>query len=97
MGILSRWTIHPLTGREWTQLGFDLLLGVVVLGALRRLLHPGPGAWGVWVEYFRLGSLAGFAGSLFEPFVTSHLIGGHEARWYGYAMADALEQSRVGL
>ena len=97
LGILSRWTIHPLTGREWGLMGFDLLLVVVVLAALRRLLQPGVGVWGAWAEYLRLGSLAWFAGSLFEPFFTSQQLGGLDASWYGYVMADALEQSRAGV
>lgn len=97
LGGLSQWSIHPLTGREWVLLGLDLLFVVVALGALRRLLHPGPGVWGVWAEYFRLGSLVCFAGSLFEPFFTSQMIGGVDARWYGYVMADALEQARAGV
>ena len=97
LGILSRWTIHPFTGREWGMMGFDLLLVVVVLAALRRLLQPGAGVWGAWTEYFRLGSLACFAVSLFEPFLNSQLLGGVDAIWYGYVMADALEQSRAGV
>ncbi len=92
--VFSRWTVHPLSGGETAWVGMMLFVlgsGAVVL---HRLL---PKEHAVFWEYLRIGVLLWVVCWLFEPFFTSRLIGGADARWYGYVMADALEQARAGV
>src|ERR1700677_707083 len=49
-----------------------------------------------WSEAIRIFIMAAAAAAVWAPFFTSHLIGGVDARWYGYMLADYIEQVRLG-
>ena len=91
---ISRATLHPLGWGEAVWAGFVLVAVVGALVMVRRFLPEGQTAW--W-EYARLGTLIYAACWLFGPLASSRLIGGVDARWYGYVMIDALEQARTGV
>lgn len=63
----------------------------------RRLLARvgGNGARGAEAARLLGATLAGLAVVL--PFATDRFIGGSDARWYGYMMADFLQQARAGV
>lgn len=68
------------------------------LGLIFRLLHRVLSTGeGDWPEYLRLASLGVGATWLFYPYFTSELMGGIDARWYGFVMMDALTQVRAGI
>jgi hypothetical protein len=51
----------------------------------------------VWTEILRLSLLAGLASLAIHPFITRQFVGGQDARWYAYVLADSLEQARAGV
>jgi hypothetical protein len=49
-----------------------------------------------WPEFIRIVILVAAAVAVMAPFFTSDIIGGVDARWYAYMLADAVEQARHG-
>lgn len=49
-----------------------------------------------WSEFLRVLILVAAALAVMSPFFTGNLIGGVDARWYGYMLADYIEQVRHG-
>ncbi len=92
--LVSRLFSHPLSLRETAYLGAASLGLNLIFRTLRRALSPdGDNAQ----EGLRLLTLLFSVGWLFYFFFTSRLLGGTDARWYGYVMTDALEQARAGV
>ncbi len=90
----SLWFSPALTIAEAAYLGtMSVGLGTI-FRTLRRALAPNDKSW---QEYVRILSILFGAGWLFSPFFTSRMLGGLDARWYGYVMADALQQARAGI
>lgn len=48
-------------------------------------------------EAVRLLLLAGLASFAIHPFLTVQFVGGQDAKWYAYVLADHVEQSRAGV
>jgi hypothetical protein len=49
-----------------------------------------------WPEITRIGIIVVAALAVMWPFFTSNVIGGVDARWYAYMLADYIEQARLG-
>jgi hypothetical protein len=49
-----------------------------------------------WPEFFRILILIAAALAITAPFLTGNIIGGVDARWYAYMLADYIEQARLG-
>jgi len=47
-------------------------------------------------ELFRVAILVAASVAIMYPYLTGHLIGGVDGRWYGYMLADYIEQVRHG-
>ena len=91
--VVSRWTIHPLSFKETVWAGAALFAIGMVFEIGRTILVPG--GRGGWWEYVRLGMLFQVTNWVYDPFFTSQLMGGHDARWYGYVMVDALTPGAI--
>lgn len=79
---------------KWAQVGFVLVagfLGCAVATAGRAAAQRSA------AENLRLASLTALAVWLFRPYLTADFFGGVDARSYGYAMTDALQQARAGV
>ncbi len=81
------------------QGAYVLLAGLALGTGFQALVNARTDRVGVprWLEAVRLASLPALAVWLFRPFLNPDFFGGLDGRWYGYAMADALQQVRAGV
>jgi len=89
----------PWTGLSLGQCGYLVGLTAILGVAIEALGRRGTTLSAVrnWTEPFRLVTLGLLALWLYRPYLTPDFFGGSDARWYGYAMADALSQARSGV
>jgi hypothetical protein len=50
----------------------------------------------IWSELLRVTILIAAAVAVMSPFLTGDIVGGVDARWYAYMLADYIEQARLG-
>lgn len=93
-----------LIGRTWPQAfgwsGTFYAAGVAALaGALWQAAVSRSGGREAEVlgEHLRLLAIVAVVAVSFSPLLTPQLVGGLDARWYGYAVTDALGQARAGF
>ncbi|HWA10179.1 MAG TPA: hypothetical protein VG838_12070 [Opitutaceae bacterium] len=95
LGLLGRTWPHPLgwIGATYATAA-AALAGALGSVAVRRSGVPETETG--W-EHLRLLAIMATAAGLFSPLFTPELVGGLDARWYGYAVTDALAQVRAGV
>jgi hypothetical protein len=96
--LLAGWIFARLGASGQPALNTVVAAGVL-FGATYRFSVRGVrnSVWQRCGEALRVLLIAGVATLAVHPFVTDSFVGGQDAKWYAYVLADHVEQSRAGV